>query len=56
MQFMGHFTPEIGESVDVGVWFGVGVAEIEVGMDCGVSAVIPQPTMTKPANVRPIIC
>jgi len=49
MQFMGHFTSEVGECVDVDV------VEIEVGMDCGVSVVIPQPTMTKPANVRPII-
>jgi len=56
MQFMGHFTSEVSESVNVGVWVGVGVVELEVGMYCGVSAVIPQPTMTKPANVRPIIC
>jgi hypothetical protein len=47
---MGHFTSEVGESV------GVGVVEVEVGIDCGESAVIPQPTMTKPANARPIIC
>jgi len=49
MQVKGHFTSEAGELV------GVGVVEIKVGMDCGVSVVIPQPTTTKPANVRPII-